>query len=132
MLTINYILFAIIATSVNLFVQYCSFWLYSGNQSLYIAIFLGTVSGLIVKYFLDKKWIFKYRATSKKDDAEKFALYALMGIFTTAIFWLTEIAFDFTFQSEYAKYIGAVIGLGIGYLLKYNLDRKYVFGENLS
>ena len=55
-----------------------------------------------------------------------------MGIFTTIIFWGTEIAFDVIFKSAGAKYIGAIIGLGIGYIIKYFLDKKYVFIHNTS
>ena len=50
-----------------------------------------------------------------------------MGIFTTIIFWGTEIIFNTLSQSPYAKYLGAVIGLSIGYVIKYFLDKKYVF-----
>jgi putative flippase GtrA len=63
----------------------------------------------------------------KKDDAKKFILYSLMGAFTTIIFWGTEIAFDTLYQDPNAKYVGAVIGLSIGYVIKYFLDKKYVF-----
>jgi len=50
-----------------------------------------------------------------------------MGVFTTIIFWGTEIAFDILFQDPNAKYLGAVIGLSIGYVIKYFLDKRYVF-----
>jgi len=46
---------------------------------------------------------------------------------TTFIFWGTEIGFDAFFENENAKYFGAVIGLSIGYIIKYFLDKKYVF-----
>ena len=29
-----------------------------------------------------------------------------------------------------SKYAGAIIGLSIGYIVKYNLDKKFVFGKN--
>jgi putative flippase GtrA len=90
-------------------------------------MFCGTLAGLIVKYVLDKKFIFYHQVTDKKDDAKKFALYSLMGVFTTIIFWGTEITFDALYQSSYAKYIGAVLGLSIGYVIKYFLDKKFVF-----
>lgn len=127
MLIVHYIVFAIIATAVNLLFQYVSFMVYDGMGAIYIAMLLGTLSGLIVKYILDKKWIFNYHANTKKDDATKFALYSFMGVFTTTIFWLTELAFDYAFAHEYAKYVGAVVGLSIGYTVKYFLDKKFVF-----
>ena len=90
-------------------------------------MFVGTLAGLVAKYILDKKFIFYHEVKNKKDDAKKFALYSLMGVFTTIIFWGTEIAFDALSQDHNAKYLGAVIGLSIGYIIKYFLDKKYVF-----
>jgi len=127
MTAIKYILFAIISTLFNLLFQYLSFAFYNDFASLYVAMFFGTLAGLIVKYILDKKFIFYHEVQDKKDDAKKFALYSLMGVFTTIIFWGTEIAFDSLSQNPNAKYIGAVIGLSIGYVIKYFLDKKFVF-----
>ena len=126
-MAIRYIYFAVISTLVNLLFQYISFYFYNGFLSLYLAMFLGTLSGLILKYILDKKYIFYHKSRSKKDEGKKFLLYSLMGVFTTFIFWGFEIGFDFVFASEIAKYIGALIGLSIGYIVKYNLDKKFVF-----
>ena len=127
MLAIKYTLFAAISTLFNLLFQYLSFLLYTGFGSLYTAMFFGTLAGLVVKYILDKKFIFYHTPKDKKDDAKKFALYSLMGVFTTIIFWGTEIAFHTLSQNPNAKYIGAVIGLSIGYVTKYFLDKKFVF-----
>ena len=127
MIVIKYSIFALISTVFNLLFQYLSFLVYSGFSSLYVAMFIGTLSGLIIKYILDKKFIFYHEVEDTKDDAKKFALYSLMGVFTTIIFWGTEIAFDTLFEDKNAKYLGAVIGLSIGYIIKYFLDKKYVF-----
>jgi len=127
MLAIKYTIFAVISTLFNLLFQYFSFKLYSGFASLYVAMFFGTLAGLVAKYILDKKFIFYHTPKDKKDDAKKFALYSLMGVFTTIIFWGTEIAFDTFSQDPNAKYLGAVIGLSIGYVIKYFLDKKFVF-----
>lgn len=98
-------------------------------MALYVAMFIGTLAGLIVKYILDKKYIFFHTPKSKKDDGKKFILYSLMGVFTTFIFWGFEIGFDYAFSDENAKYFGAIIGLCIGYITKYFLDKKYVFKD---
>lgn len=127
MIAIKYSIFATISTLFNLLFQYLSFLVYSGLGSLYLAMFIGTLAGLVIKYILDKNFIFYHVVEDKKDDAKKFALYSLMGVFTTIIFWGTEIAFDTLFQDPNAKYLGAVIGLSIGYIIKYFLDKKYVF-----
>lgn len=127
MLAVKYAVFAVISTLFNLLFQYLSFLVYSDFASLYVAMFFGTLAGLVAKYILDKKFIFYHTPTDKKDDAKKFALYSLMGVFTTIIFWGTEIAFDALSQDPNAKYLGAVVGLSIGYVIKYFLDKKYVF-----
>ena len=127
MLVAKYSLFAAISTLVNLLFQYLSLQVYSSVGSLYLAMFFGTLAGLVTKYILDKKYIFYHTPKDKTDDAMKFSLYSFMGIFTTAIFWGTEITFNAIFESPYAKYTGAVIGLMVGYIIKYFLDKKYVF-----
>lgn len=127
MIAIKYSIFAVISTLFNLLFQYFSFQFYAGFGSLYVAMFFGTLAGLVAKYILDKKYIFYHTPKDKKDDAKKFVLYSFMGVFTTIIFWGTEIAFDALFQDSNAKYVGAVIGLSIGYVIKYFLDKKFVF-----
>lgn len=128
MIAVNYILFAVFATALNLLTQYLSLQIYAGFFDLYLAMILGTLSGLVCKYVLDKKYIFKHTVKDSKDDAQKFILYSAMGVITTAIFWGTEILFDRIFENTpSAKYIGAVIGLSIGYVIKYFLDKKFVF-----
>lgn len=127
MLAFKYTVFAVISTIFNLLFQYLSFLVYSGFAALYVAMFSGTLVGLVFKYILDKKFIFYHTPTDKKDDARKFVLYSFMGVFTTIIFWGTEIAYDTLSQDPNAKYLGAVMGLSIGYVIKYFLDKKYVF-----
>lgn len=126
-LAFKYVVFAVIATVLNLLIQYISLNIYSKSYSLYVAMFFGTLAGLIVKYILDKKYIFYYVQKDRKDDSLKFMLYSLMGILTTLIFWGFEIGFYHIFDSEIAKYLGAVIGLSLGYIAKYFLDKKFVF-----
>ena len=127
MLVVKYIVFALVSTLFNLLFQYVAFLFYSGFGSLYLAMCIGTIAGLVVKYVLDKKLIFYHKVESNKDDAKKFALYSLMGVFTTIIFWGVEMAFHYLIPDPNSKYVGAVIGLSMGYVVKYFLDKKYVF-----
>jgi len=129
MIIIRYIIFAILSTIVNISMQWFSFFIYDGFLSLYIAMFTGTLAGLVLKYILDKKYIFFHTPKSKKDDGKKFILYSLMGVFTTFIFWGFEIGFDYIYENENAKYYGAILGLAIGYVVKYFLDKKFVFKD---
>ena len=129
MIAIKYTIFALLSIVVNLFVQYLSFYFYSGFLSLYIALIFGTLAGLLVKFILDKNYIFYHKTKDLKDSGKKFFLYSFMGVFTTIIFWGFEIGFDLLFKDLNAKYIGGFIGLVIGYITKYKLDKKYVFKE---
>jgi putative flippase GtrA len=127
MKAVKYIIFAVVSTIVNLLFQKLSNILYDGFLSLYIGMCVGTLAGLVTKYILDKKFIFYHEVETKSEDAKKFFLYTLMGVFPTIIFWGMEIGFDFLFKTENARYIGGAIGLGIGYTTKYFLDKKFVF-----
>ena len=124
-----YIIFAVISTLLNLIFQYLTLLIYNGYLSLYIAMFMGTFVGLISKYILDKKFIFQFKPKNRMNDAKTFISYTLTGGATTLIFWVIEISFDNIFGGEVAKYIGAIIGLSLGYSIKYLLDKKFVFNQ---
>jgi len=126
MIGIKYATFAVFAIGVNLLFQYLAFRVYSESMSLYIAMSNGTIAGMICKYILDKKYIF-FKATTIGDDVRKFTIYSAIGGLLTLVFCVFEVAFDVLFDSEYAKYIGAAIGLTIGYTSKIYRDRKLVF-----
>ena len=100
MLVIKYSLFAVISTIFNLATQYISLHLYAEYGALYVAMLMGTLAGLFTKYVLDKKFIFYHTPKDKSDDAKKFALYTFMGVFTTIIFWGTELGFDLFFRRK--------------------------------
>ncbi|MBF0334916.1 MAG: GtrA family protein [Alphaproteobacteria bacterium] len=124
-LALRYALFAALATAANVGVQAASLEIYDGTRALALAMVLGTGVGLAVKYLLDKRWIFFDRKTSMSHDGRQFGLYTGMGVVTTAVFWLTELAFDA--MSPDLRFVGAAIGLAIGYQIKYHLDRRFVF-----
>lgn len=129
MLIVKYLSFILIATIVNLLTQLLIFQLFEGLYVLYAALVFGTLTGLITKYFLDKNWIFNFQATSKTDDLNKFGLYSLMGVFTTVIFWGCEMFFFHFLAFNGSQYVGGALGLAIGYVVKYFLDKKFVFKE---
>ncbi len=52
-----------------------------------------------------------------------------MGIFSTLIFWSTETIFWLIWGTNNMREIGALIGLSLGYVIKYNLDRRFVFNK---
>lgn len=124
-----YVAFAIVATIVNLFTQEITSNLFQTEYEIIISMFTGTLAGLVVKYLLDKKFIFKFETKNQKQDVTTFFFYSLMGVVTTVLFWVTEYTFDLWFETKTMRYVGAVIGLSIGYVTKYYLDKKYVFIE---
>lgn len=126
-LVVIYALLALIATAVNIGSQDIVTRLYSGPFAVVLAMITGTIAGLLVKYVLDKRYIFRFRARDLGHDSRTFALYSLMGLATTAIFWGFELGFDYLFASRGMRYLGALIGLAIGYVAKYHLDKHYVF-----
>jgi len=131
-ITLLYSLFAVLAIAVNIGSQAIMLILYNGPYAVYPAMLFGTFTGLIFKYLLDKRFIFDFRSTSANEDISRFSLYSLTGVFTTLLFWATELSFDLLFASPGARYIGAVIGLSAGYLIKYQLDKRYVFQPRLD
>ena len=123
----KYILFAVLATLLNLSAQETAVRTYDGSFATYLAMAFGTLTGLVSKYLLDKKYIFQLITTSHREDLRKFTLYGLTGVATTAIFWSFELGFDTLIGGKIARYTGAIIGLSIGYGVKYQLDKRYVF-----
>lgn len=126
-LAFTYALLAAIATAVNILSQELALHLYGGLHAMALSVLVGTGAGLVVKYLLDKAYIFRFRAQNAIDDGQTFMLYTTTGIFTTIIFWGMEFGFDHLFGTKEARYTGAVIGLAIGYIVKYRLDRRFVF-----
>ena len=122
----KYFLFSIVAIFVNLTSQRIFLELIFIDNYI-AAILFGTLTGLISKYTLDKNYIFKDFDHSLKNNSKKFAMYASNGILTTIIFWGMESLFYFIYSTSFSREIGAIIGLSIGYFLKYRLDKKYVF-----
>lgn len=131
-LALRYSLFAASATAVNLLTQEAVIRVWSGSYALYLSIAIGTVTGLVCKYLLDKHYIFAYQTHSHQDNLGRFAAYTLTGGFTTALFWGLELGFDYWFGTKLARYTGAVIGLSIGYAVKYRLDKRFVFPPQIG
>ena len=128
-LVLRYTAFAIIATAANLGAQRIVLQLGDTGGHFALAVAAGTMVGLVTKYLLDKRWIFLDLETGMKTHSRKFSLYTAMGIVTTAIFWGTETAFWLVWQTDLMRELGAVLGLSVGYVVKYNLDRRFVFRQ---
>tara|TARA_R110001592_G_scaffold294596_1_gene564426 strand:- start:156 stop:560 length:405 start_codon:yes stop_codon:yes gene_type:complete len=122
-----YSLFAIIAIAANVLSQEIALLFYRGAHELVIAIPIGTAVGLVVKFVLDRKYIFMADTVPLSKDGRQFIAYTATGLLTTLLFWGSEIGFELLFGSREARYVGAILGLSCGYILKYQLDRRFVF-----
>jgi putative flippase GtrA len=128
-----------------IFVRYVSFAIFSSLLNLasqeivvrglpaapiMISILAGTGVGFVVKYVLEKRWVFLDRYDGPVAEIRKSFIYGVFGIGTTLLFWAIELSFWHIWQTAEAKYIGAAIGLSLGNWIKYLLDKQYVFARS--
>lgn len=113
--------------AANLLTQVVVASLVLGSAGIYLSVIAGTIVGLPIKYLLDKRFIFKFRTQNIAHDSRLFVMYSLLAVVTTAIFWGFEALFQILFGTELLRLTGGALGLIIGYAVKYQLDKRYVF-----
>ncbi len=145
-----YFSFAAFVYALNLLIQYlhmdflspsiCSSITWDFVQTYYCTqnpiydgrVLVGSLLGVgvsyIVKFFLDKFIVFKKKDTQFKQTSKEFIKYFLFAIFTTVINVGGQYLLMNLFLIDYV--IAAIVPLAIGYIVKFLLDRKYVFREN--
>lgn len=126
-LAVLYAVFALIAIAINIGCQAIVIWIYKGAYAVPLSVLVGTAAGLPVKYVLEKRHIFGFKSKNLAHDGRVFILYTFMGVFTTALFWGIEWGFHEAFQTDAMRYVGGAIGLTVGNIIKYHLDKRYVF-----
>lgn len=126
-IAVLYTLFAVLSTAINIGSQMLSIWIYKGPLSVEISILVGTIMGLPLRYFLEKRYIFNFTSKNLVHDGKLFVFYSAMGVITTLIFWGTEYTFHLIYDTDFMRYLGGILGLSIGFYVKYQLDKKYVF-----
>lgn len=126
-IAILYTLFAVLSAAINIGSQMLSICVYTGPFFVEISILIGTAMGLPLRYLLEKRYIFNFTSKNLVHDGKLFVFYSVMGVITTLIFWSTEYAFHLIYDTDVMRYLGGVIGLSIGFYLKYQLDKKFVF-----
>lgn len=129
LLVFRYSAFAILAIICNLLVQRTILLLGDSGLHFSLAVLTGTIVGLVVKYFLDKRWIFYSSGSASNTKPQQFILYSATGVLTTIVFWGMETVFWLVFSTDLMREVGAIIGLTIGYVVKYQLDRRFVFND---
>jgi putative flippase GtrA len=126
-----YALVSALATAANIGTQAVFMWAYSGAYAVALSVLAGTAMGFPIKYVLEKKHVFGFKADNLGHDTRLFILYGFMGMFTTAIFWGVEFAFHHLFGTNAMRYLGGAIGLTLGSYIKYHLDKRFVFKQEL-
>ncbi len=124
-LCVKYFGFAVLAIMANLLVQRAVFATWQAGETFVVAIALGTVVGLVVKYWLDARWIFY--SDRPRSDLGQFGRYTITGVVTTFLFWGFEWVGWYLSGDHQIRELAAIIGLSLGYLLKYQLDKRFVF-----
>ena len=126
-----YTLFAVLFTAINnIGSQIQSIWIYKAPFFVKISILVGSAMGLPLCYFLVKRYIFNFISKNLVQDVKLFVFYSAMGVITTLIFWGTEYGFHLIYDTDFMRYLGGIIGLSLGFYIKYQLDKKYVFVNN--
>ena len=126
-IAIRYTAFALLAIAANLGAQRIVMSLGDSNLIYIAAVCAGTAVGLVLKYLLDKKWIFFDHNARLEHHSRKFIAYSATGFLTTCLFWASETLFWVIWQDDIMRETGALIGLSIGYWLKFRMDRHFVF-----
>ena len=140
----RYMIFAIFAIFVNIIVQILSKEIFisffnsisynfieiNASKFEYWFIFAlgsGTLAGFVFKFIVDKFIVFEdVKNNTIEKTTKQLTLYLTFAIFTTIIFWGFELLFKVLFSGD-VYLIGGIIGLAIGYTVKFVLDRTYVF-----
>lgn len=131
-LILRYALFALIASAANLGAQRLVLAEGTDWLTLTLALLVGSIVGLVVKYALDRRWIFFDDGRGARHHSRQFTLYTLTGGATTALFWGTETGFWLIWGTDLMRELGAALGLAAGYVIKYRLDRRFVFNRGLG
>lgn len=88
---------------------------------------VGLFVGFVLKYLLDKKYVFNDGYENRNAETRKAGLYAFMSILCTILSVCITGSFKIVFGVQLAKKVGWFLGLILGYTAKFFLDKKYVF-----
>jgi putative flippase GtrA len=111
-----------------IYVFYCSTEIFNMPELIGSIVAVGIT--YIIKFFLDKHLVFKKTGTGSKQTSIEFTKYFGFAILTT----IENIGIQFL-MTNFLKTpleINVVVALCIGYLTKFFLDRKFVFGKKID
>lgn len=129
-----YFFFSLSSIFMNVGAQSIVFAIISREQlDMLVAIFFGTAISFIFKYYMDKKYVFKAKKSTKKKENQRIFLYTLFSVFTTLLYIGTEMAAHYFLSENFffgaKEEFGATVGLIAGYIIKYHLDNNITFKE---
>ncbi|MEP1144739.1 MAG: GtrA family protein [Henriciella sp.] len=125
---IYYWLAAVLAILINIGSQWAFVMTFGQSDTMVItSVLVGTITGFLAKYILDKVLVFEVAFEASGEEVRQFFFYGVTGVITTLIFWGTELGFHIAFEQEVMRYVGGVVGLCVGYCLKFVLDSMFVF-----
>jgi hypothetical protein len=121
-----YVGFALLAVAGNLGAQ----WLVTrvlGPYSMFlIELVAGTGVGVVIKFLLDRAFIFDDSA-KQRPVAKQATLYLMTSVATTILFWGGEGLCVLLLGKTDARFAVGAFVLSVGYLLKYQLDKRITF-----
>lgn len=119
-----YYAFAFVAIGINVVVQRLFFLGLNHPNAILFAMPIGAGVALLVKYFLDRKYIFE---VASSPNQREFFRYAISGGLITLIFFVVEYLIWSLYETALARDLGIFVGMMTGYALKYFFDRNFVF-----
>ena len=126
MIFVRYVLFAVVSGVAILASQELTLR-EAPALPLIVSVLLGTGVGFVVKYALEKRWIFLDGYGGHLTEIRKLVFYGAFSVGTTLLFWGIELGAWHVWQTTTAKYVGAAVGLSLGNWIKYLLDKHFVF-----
>jgi hypothetical protein len=122
----KYIALCFAAIFLNIITQYVFLLFFSGSFSIEISILVGTLITFLLRFFLEKKFIFSKKSYVFRNEI-MLNMYLVSSILATLIFWFFEYSFYLLFIGDFSRYLGAIIGLLFGLFIKYKLDKNLTF-----
>ncbi|ACV69116.1 GtrA family protein [Desulfohalobium retbaense] len=129
--TLLYATFVAVGIVTNLGIQVTVAAALTTPLKIYLGMGLGALGSMVVKFHLDRRYIFSCGPGSLRQKGRQFAFYSLFGVVNILCFWTAELTFHFLFQPAAMRYLGALLGLVVGHSLKYRMDKHLVFGALL-
>jgi len=119
--------FCVASSSIvlNILIQFLSVQIYRGIFFIELSIIIATLLTMPTRYFIEKNYVFY--GLQKSSDSLSFSMYTFSAIVSTIIFWSIEYSFHLIYYSDLLRYLGGILGLSIGFIIKFFIDKLYIF-----